>query len=341
MKRPLATQRIAVVGAGIAGLACARRLQRAGAEVIVFEASPRVGGRLYTRLGAGGPTDLGAQYFTIDHPAFARAMAPLQTAGLIEPWRGRIMALWRGHGVDKSAGTTRWVGVPGMQSLAEQLARGLNIRYSSPVEALELRGMRWQLRSPDPALIPDAGFDSVALAVPAPRALALIEARSPMADRLALGAWEPVWAASLALPRRIDPGFDAAFVNDDPLITWIARDSSKPARPKCEAVAERWVVHASSRWSRAYETMPPAEVVHWLSHAFAARIGRAIRPRFAEAWCWSAARPGATLPERCLWDEVVGLGVAGDAFCGEDGGGARIESAYLSGLALAESMIFE
>jgi monoamine oxidase len=43
-----AGERVAVVGAGIAGLHCAYRLQQAGVEVKVFEAASRVGGRMFT-----------------------------------------------------------------------------------------------------------------------------------------------------------------------------------------------------------------------------------------------------------------------------------------------------
>jgi monoamine oxidase len=46
--RTPATQRVAVVGAGLAGLHCALRLRQANVEVQVYEAQSRVGGRLLT-----------------------------------------------------------------------------------------------------------------------------------------------------------------------------------------------------------------------------------------------------------------------------------------------------
>jgi monoamine oxidase len=46
-KRP-GNERVAVIGAGIAGLHCAYRLQQSGVNVTVFEASSRVGGRMFT-----------------------------------------------------------------------------------------------------------------------------------------------------------------------------------------------------------------------------------------------------------------------------------------------------
>ena len=54
--------RVAVVGAGIAGLTCALELQRRGVSVEVFEREDRVGGRMGTRVRDGLAFDLGANF---------------------------------------------------------------------------------------------------------------------------------------------------------------------------------------------------------------------------------------------------------------------------------------
>src|SRR5687767_10244489 len=65
----LAGVRVAVAGAGLAGLAAARALEQRGAEVRVFDARARVGGRVWTlREGLGGQhAEAGADLIESEH----------------------------------------------------------------------------------------------------------------------------------------------------------------------------------------------------------------------------------------------------------------------------------
>ena len=59
-----------VIGAGAAGLMASRELKRAGKQVLVLEASSRVGGRVITlyNANAGVPVELGAEFIHGDAP---------------------------------------------------------------------------------------------------------------------------------------------------------------------------------------------------------------------------------------------------------------------------------
>ena len=67
-------QPVVVVGAGLAGLACARRLQAAGTPVVVLEASDGVGGRVRTDVVDGMLLDRGFQVHNTGYPEARRVL---------------------------------------------------------------------------------------------------------------------------------------------------------------------------------------------------------------------------------------------------------------------------
>jgi len=58
-----------VIGAGLAGLTCAKVLSEHGTEVVVFEASDGVGGRVQTDEKKGFLLDRGFQVYFTSYPA--------------------------------------------------------------------------------------------------------------------------------------------------------------------------------------------------------------------------------------------------------------------------------
>src|SRR5215211_3958531 len=60
--------KIIIVGAGLAGLTCAKLLRARGAEVAVFEASDGVGGRVRTDKHNGFLLDRGFQVYFTSYP---------------------------------------------------------------------------------------------------------------------------------------------------------------------------------------------------------------------------------------------------------------------------------
>jgi monoamine oxidase len=69
--------RIAIVGAGVAGLNAAYRLKQAGLSATVFEGANRTGGRMFTAtdlLGEGLTTELGGEFIDSGHEEMLRLM---------------------------------------------------------------------------------------------------------------------------------------------------------------------------------------------------------------------------------------------------------------------------
>jgi protoporphyrinogen/coproporphyrinogen III oxidase len=93
----LAGRRVAVVGAGIAGLTAAFRLHQAGADVLVLEREGRVGGRMLTVDVGGFIIDAGAGFLSYAYREMLELIDDAGLTGLIEPSEGLLGIAGPGH----------------------------------------------------------------------------------------------------------------------------------------------------------------------------------------------------------------------------------------------------
>lgn len=330
----VARRRVAVIGAGIAGLACARQLAARGVVLVVYEKSKGAGGRVATRLSDAGGFDHGAQYFTVRNHRFEAFAQRLVQQGVVQRWSGRLVAFAGAQSADVSSATERFVGVPAMNDLGRAMSAGLDIRYGKRVDRIERRNGRWIPCDESGQALSVHGFDTVCVALPSPQAAELLRGVSSLADTAAGIRWDPCWAAMVGLGQPTEADFAGAFIEDDPILGWISRDSAKPGRTNGPAVAERWVLHAHPNWSRAFLELEPRKAAQWMVQALATRLGRPLEVRHLIAHRWRYATPTNPVDQPFLWDASLRIGAAGD-WCG----GPRIEGAWLSGTALAEAVI--
>lgn len=322
--------RIAIVGAGIAGLAAARTLVDRGHAVKVFDRGRVAGGRVATRIispielprGLSGDVafDHGAQYFTVRDQRFSELAAEWERDRAIAKWTGRIVS-FDGEGWEdvspsaKATGdkiTQRYVGTPGMSAIATAIAAGLDIEYGKKIESLD------QLLS---------DFDRVIVAVPADQARALVVGMPSLVSRFTGISIQPNWTVMAAFEERVAARFDGAFVNGSAL-GWIARNSSKPKR---NWKIDCWVLQASSAWSQAHVDDRSDDVGAFLMEAFDDLIPSGLpRAFFATVHRWRYATADPSLAVGAIHDDASRITLCGD-WCK----GPRIEDAYLSGLAAA------
>ena len=317
----------AIIGAGMAGITCARTLVQAGHQVTVFEKSSSPSGRMATRSSAFGSFDHGAQYFTARDPLFRTEVERWQAAGVAGRWQPRLAVLGGNAGHDPDALRERFVGVPRMTAPASFLAAALSVNVQTTIVAIAPGTTGWQLASAEqgPLATP---FDAVVLAVPAPQAAPLLHQAAPALARLADGvAMRGSWALMLRYATPLALPFDAAFVNAGPL-RWIARDNSKPGR----GAQETWLLHATAEWSEAHIEDSPEAVAGALLAAFA-ELG-APPPESWVAHRWRYADSAPPLAIGYAWDAALGLGLCGDWL-----NAGKVEGAWLSGHALATQML--
>lgn len=347
-----AHRHIAVVGAGMAGVTCARTLVQAGHRVTLIEKSRGAGGRMATRRSEFGGFDHGAQFFTVRDPRFQLAlqMEPEQ----VVPWQVNTVRVLDMLGQTMSTAPrprdARWVPVGGMNTLvkrwAEPLADGsLNSQtlLEARVTAIEpdaLAPDRWQLRleGTEGAQQVLSGFDAVVLAIPHPQADDILRAsRLAPAMQQALKNVQvaPCWTLMVAFPQAMQPGLESfgprwhAASSDHHRIRWVAREPSKPGR----SPIERWIIQASPEWSAEHLEDDAERVKAKLLKGFAEITGIRATPAFATAHRWRYAQTTQPLGQPYLLDAQAGIGVCGDWCLGN-----RVESAFVSGLELALAM---
>jgi predicted NAD/FAD-dependent oxidoreductase len=325
---PPATERpleVAVVGAGLSGLVCARIVADHGHQVRVFDKARGPGGRMSTRRAGELRFDHGAQYFTVRDRRFARWVSSWRRDGLVAPWTGAIAVLRDGTVSVKGDEVERWVAVPGMNALCGHLGDELDVRFGARVGALERTDRRWRVHSEDGIEL--GRFDAVVVSAPAPQTAVLLEGSAPaLAARAAEVEMAPCWAVMASFQDPLNTGFDGAFVHHSPL-SWVARNASKPGRP----AAETWVLHGSPEWSADHLELEPDEVGRRLVAALRQALGGlAVEPDHVVAHRWRFALPVQPLPESCLFDAELGV-----AACGDWCGGPRVEGAFLAGAAAA------
>jgi renalase len=326
--------RVAVVGAGIAGAACARALADAGHAVQVFDKSRGVGGRMSTRRVTLAEAVLGLDHGT---PGFAATGADF--LGFVEEaQRAGLLARWTPRLAPHSAalpGDAMWVATPDMPALCRALLKDLPLHTLCTIDGVRRSGATWSLESGG-ATVAD-GFDAVALAIPSQQAAALLGVHHPdWAARAQAVPMLPVWVlmgTTDAPTTGCD--WDLALPASGPL-TLVLRNDAKPARAVLAGEAQ-WVVHATPDWTGAHLDTQADQVQAMLQAALADCVGGAPAWRFAAVHRWLyatlatlAAVPGDEPAAGAWWDADIGLGVCGDALAG---GG--VEGAWRSGRALA------
>lgn len=317
--------RVAIVGAGMSGLTCARALDAAGFAVSVFDKSRGPGGRMSTRRRDGRQYDHGAQYFTAKSPDFQAQVDVWKDAGVVDVWSARFATLRRGAVTPRATEHPRYVGAPRMSALTRYLSAGLDLKTQTRIEVIHPGAALTLVDTGDQSVGP---FTYVVVSTPAAQAVPLVAAAGDLAAIAAVAHMDPCLAAMVTFSPALAVDFDAAWVEDSPL-KWIARDASKPGRPPFDS----WVLHASPAWSAAHIAEDFDTIAASLVDALHAATGITRHPIEMSGHRWRYAQASGPFSAPCFFDPRTRIGMCGD-WCG----GARVEGAWRSGLEMARRL---
>ncbi len=338
------SRRLAIIGAGPAGLAAAWKLRDAeDIEITILEKSRGVFGRAATRSRHGLRLDPGANYFRADLPEVAELIhRHLPTDELIEidgavdvfDERGTISAGDKAMNAEKKL-TYR----SGINTLGKLLAEaaGCEIRHGVRVSSVQRVSGAGVWSVVDEGNVDCGEFDAIMLALPAPQAIALLEPQqADIAHALASAAYQSQWSFTFGFDADAVtwPGDSYALVNNDRQhrIAWLSRENAKPGRfPDHTLVV---MAQMQPEWSLENFEAPTERLVHEVKAMITELSGwNAVDHLWFDFQRWKFSLPtGRADVDALRAAESRGLYVAGDAIVGK----GRVAYALQTGLDVAE-----
>lgn len=308
-------KKIAVIGAGIAGLSAARHLHEAGHEVVVWEKSRSLGGRCSSRAWEASVVDHGSQYFTLrdaDFRSVIERLCPHDILSIDAPiLTEKDMIL--------PATSERFYHRLGNNRLGLALASGLDVRMECPIESLTANKTGWELRNEQ--------FDSVILSLPWPQACSLLGFGDDF-NTTFFPCLTAIFSYSLhweGLPREV---YAWSSRTDD--LAWSACENHKTDR--VNPGRSLFIAQASPTFSQHWLEAPPEE---WSAE---------LRRLLVDRWHISSAHAPVQFTHRWRYARIAqpvsppplpaGIYLTGDSYSE-----SRVEAAWLAGRNTARTLL--
>ena len=329
-------RKVAIIGAGMAGLSAGLFLNAAGMDVRLFDKGRSPGGRVSTRRVPVTAPGSGARSFLFDHGAqFVRARTPSLLSWLKQQTEGGAVQNWEIGGEGEEAGS-RFIGAPGMSSIPRALAEALAVETGRLVSAIHRQKDQWRLEFDEAGIKRiSSAFDLVILAIPAPQAAKLVAPICNDAHAMAEDAtYDPCWAGLFAAPGNAFGGLRSGSIQDDLVLAWVGRRWDRHPVEAGDGAIDCVVVHATADWSRGNLERESGDVVGALRERLMAHAGSEFTPIYEAAHRWRYAIVERSVAKTCLWYDDLMLGLCGDWLHGP-----TVESAWISGQTLAREIM--
>ncbi len=338
---------LAIIGAGISGLAAAHTLRDAGHNITIFETSRDVGGRATTGKREGFIYDDGAQYI--------KGGSPVSTAWITERFRlpdlidiSKPVWIFDGQGHIQEGdpiqnADPKWNYRSGLVALAKRMAEGLDIRLETGVGRVEQTATGWSIFEVSGHLLGD--FEQLLISIPASQAVELLE-HSQVSDDLQKSIlaglrkarYNPLISVMLGYKPapQVRPYY--ALVNTDKAhpISWLAWEHEK-APERVPEHAGLLLAQMAPRYSLDHWEVSADELVRDVASLVATLIDERLgEPIFTDLRYWRYALPA----EKAHAHEVNMLALPyGLAFCGDAFVGGRVHLALEHGVEIAGMLL--
>ena len=318
-------KKVAIIGAGIAGLTAGYILQTQGIEVELFDKGRSVGGRTSSRRTDWGYLDHGCQYIKVKDPLFKDFLAPWQE--LLLPWQGRF-ARWQNGSLDSIAvDTPRLVPPIAMNRLAKAIASNLSVKVSTRIIKLEKKDDLWYLESENGDKY--GIYDFVIVTAPPIQAIDLLGGHTPIVKQISEVEMLPCFTLMMSLEEQIQFDVDAIEF-EHPILGWLAINSSKPNRGEKTSL----VIQSNFTWANTHVDDDRDEVRQILKDTAGEILQQTWgKTLYESTHLWRYAIPSKSNESKSYLDQDNQIGVCGD-WCLK----GKVEGAFLSAYHLTQKL---
>lgn len=338
---------VAIIGAGVSGLAAAHRLRDAGYRVTLFEKNAEAGGRATTERREGFIYDHGAQYIKQGAPATVELITErFSTPDLIDISKPVWIFDGKGHiqeGDPLQNAEPKWNYRSGLVKLAELMAADLKIHFATSIHHVEHTSAGWTLFND--ANQPLGTFERLLITIPAPEASDLIRASrldselaAMVEARLASARYNPLLSVMLGYRPTPTTRPYYALVNTDKAhpISWLAWEHEKAAE-RAPAGTGLLIAQMAPRYSQDHWETSDADIAHDVAQSVARLLDEPLpAPFFSAIRRWRYALPTIKADADLLNAATLPLGLA---FCGDAFVGGRVHLALEHGMMVAQQLI--
>lgn len=331
---------VAIIGAGLAGLACAQQLQQSGYRVVIVEKSRGVGGRMATRRLETTYADHGVRYLEAKGKWLPPLIKVLRQRGILQAWTNDDQLNSAQPEVinESTSQITRYIAPAGMTAVAKFLAKDLEIWLNRRVEAITITENAWHLMLNSDETEQELTAKAVVMAIPAPQALMLVEPlketiTQTFLDSLGSVEFDPCITviAGYKNEQLSLPNWQACDLTDNSDLAWIGLDSSK--RPN--ATAPIFVLQSTPNFANLYlETEDLKPVGQQLLSSAALLFAGLDHPDWFQIHRWRYAFPRHYLNQDYLYSATPLPLIC----CGDWCGGNLLDGALNSGVVAASQI---
>lgn len=324
------TKKIAVIGAGLAGLTFAS-ITKGKFDVKVFEKSRGVGGRMSTRTEPPFTFDHGAQYFKVKTNNFMNFFSELFIKRVIQPWKFKL-AYFDGQNLKKIKiikDTDKYfVGVPNMDSILKYLSKECNLVLNTKIEKIIRKNNKWHIYDQNKKSY--GVYDWIISSLPAEQSLDLISKKISFYPSVEKIKMKGCFSLMVGMNNSLNLDYDAAFIENED-IAWLALNNSKPLRANNHCL----LINSSYNYAaKNMNTLKDVVLKHLLSLASEIINHELSNSSMIKIHQWRYVEAEYSPVENYLIDHKEKVGVCGDWLVN-----SRVEGAFISANELSKEFI--